>query len=119
MRDGRRIEVETLDCGVSVKTATRKRREPFVMITASQVHRLQQLEKESPAAAGIFIRLLFLNYKSGGRPFALPGNATNVGRIRKQRAISDLEKVGLISVQRSSGQPSLITVNFSPKMRSK
>jgi hypothetical protein len=60
--------------------------------------------------------LLHLNWKSGGRPVvvsAAAAKARGVGSRRKVTAIFELERLGIIRVERRSKKSSLITVLLS------
>ena len=99
-KSGRMIAFET------VPSSTKpKRREPFVMITAAQAARLEQVANATTIK--IFLQLLFLNYRAHGQPFALP---RNIHRNKRHRALIDLEKSRLISVRCSRGKATLITI---------
>ena len=73
-KSGRMIAFET------VPSSTKpKRREPFVMITAAQAARLEQVANATTIK--IFLQLLFLNYRAHGRPFALPNASQAAPRV--------------------------------------
>lgn len=57
----------------------------------------------------IFLALLLTAYKTHGRAFTMP-NAPGVNRDKRHRALLDLEKHGLVSVQRNRGRPALIRI---------
>jgi hypothetical protein len=106
MRDGRRIETETLVIDFPNNKGRRpRRREPFVKITATQAGRLRQVR--NAATLKIFIDILFLNFEGHGRPFTLP-NSPDISRDQRYHALTDLEKLRLISVRRDPGRPVLI-----------
>jgi hypothetical protein len=111
---GKRIAVETLPMDdVKPKASGKKfaQGKRFVTISAEQDHRLNQVT--SATALHIFRRLLFLAPygKRRSEPFELPAAATfGFNRDQRHRALVELEKCGLISVQRRQGRPSLITL---------
>jgi hypothetical protein len=86
----------------------KRRRASFVMITVEQIHKL---EDANATSWRIFLKLLFASYEARGEPFELPTSAlagTKIDGREKNRALTDLEKRGLISVLRQVGKPSLI-----------
>lgn len=111
MRDGRRIEIETLEIDLP-PSAKRRRREPFAQITATQTARLRSIENATTIK--IFLDLLFMSFQSHGRPFALPSAPDATSRNKRHRALGELERCALISVQRNRGRPALIAIRVTP-----
>lgn len=100
IRQGRRIEVITLDADVSAKPKGRAHA-PFVKLPMSWAKQLAT--QRSGAAWVVAVRLLHLGWKNGGHPIVL-GNVAlrelGIGRKRKGRGLAVLERLGLISVER-------------------
>jgi hypothetical protein len=70
----------------------------------------------------IALLLLHLNWKSGGRPVtvsAAAAKARGVGPRQKVTAISTLERLGIIRVERRFKKSSLISVLLSPPVMPK
>lgn len=88
-----------------------KRREPFIIITATQASRLEGATYL--AAQKVFIRLLFRSFGARGKPFELPNgdlSGADLDRFAKSRALDQLEELGLISVRVRPGKLSVITI---------
>ena len=86
-------------------------KEWFIRITVSQAQRLQVLKP--PPYITIFQVILFESFRHHGHPFLLPADAFVEGgfsRWTQWRAIVQLEKVGLISVDRSNRRQPKIAV---------
>ena len=65
----------------------------------------------------IALLLLHLNWKSGGRPVivsAAAAKASGVGPRQKVSAVLELERLGIIRVERRPKKSSLITILLSP-----
>jgi hypothetical protein len=86
-------------------------KEPFIRITVSQAQRLQMLKP--PPYITILQVILFESFRHHGHPFLLPADAlvgSGFSRWAQWRAIVQLEKVGLISVDRSNLKQPKVTV---------
>jgi hypothetical protein len=93
---------------------TRRSVEPFDKFPRWWSHLLRN------AGVGSFkiaLLLLYLNWKSGGRPVtvsAAAAKARGVGPRQKVSAVLELEKAGIVRVERRPKKSSLITVLLSP-----
>ncbi len=82
----------------------------FVMTSREQARRLMQV---SNATLPVFRRLQFLAPygKAQGRPFELPdASAFGFSKDQRYRALTELEKCGLISVKQRRGKSPLIVM---------
>jgi hypothetical protein len=110
MRQGRRIEVETLPSDV----APRKKRQPanpFVQVPLWWVDRLRAAHRKSTYRVSLY--LLYERWKVGGGPICLSNVAiagAGVSSKEKWRALHELERFGLIKVERRSGRSPVIIV---------
>ena len=88
-----------------------KSKEAFAKITASQFEKLMRIE--SSASVKIFIVLAYQSFKHWDKPFQLSTDnlaKNGFSRTTQWRALTQLEKVGLISVERRHRGPPIITV---------
>jgi hypothetical protein len=95
----------------------RKRRGQFVLMPMWWYERL----KNPPVATGITclvaLHLLHLNWKNHGKQFKLPNGMLEydgISRQSKWRALADLERRGLIAVQRRPSKSPIIHVRLQP-----
>ena len=89
---------------------TKKRREPFVIITKAQFDMLGGIAN---ATTLMLVHLMFLDFASRGKAFKLSSGALSdigVNRHAKQRALDRLEELRWISVERSCGKEPVITL---------
>ena len=90
--------------------AARQRGEAFVQITATQADRLAG----KSSAVTVFLYLMFKSFRVYHKPFALPSDAlehAGVSRFAQFRALRNLVKRGLISVERDGPRkPPVITL---------
>jgi len=100
MRDGRRIEVETLNTGVLLPNR-RTRKKDFIITTRAQIELLCTARHH--ATVKVFLYLQLLIFKSYRKSVRLPNAAlakSKINRAAKQAALSELECMGLIRVTR-------------------
>jgi len=93
------------------KSKRPKTKEAFAKITASQCKKLVHVE--SGASVKIFIVLAYHSFKHWDKPFQLSTDnlaKNGFSRTTQWRALTQLEKVGLISVERRHRGPPIITV---------
>jgi hypothetical protein len=97
------------------RAATAKRhRQQFVKFPRSWVGRLQDARHIGSYRLALY--LLFQHWKSDGRPIRLSNIAlvgTGVSREQKRRALWELERLGLIRVERRRYRSPLVTVLVS------
>jgi hypothetical protein len=96
-RAGRRIKVETLDTGALPK---RRRHGRFVQVPEPWLEiRLPAL---TLAARWLAVVLLWLSFRHHGHAFTCPNlKRYGISRFQKQRALAELERAGLIVMQRA------------------
>jgi hypothetical protein len=97
VRHGRRIEVETVETGVAPR---RRLREHFIQVPLPW---LKLLEGASGQVCRLALHLAYLNWRRKGAPVTLSNSAVRgVGleRRAKWRALRELERRGLLSVER-------------------
>jgi hypothetical protein len=99
----------------------RKRREQFVQVPMWWIERLG----DAPAASGktilVALHLWHLDYKHHGKPFALANGMLKydgVSRDSKYDALNDLERRGLIRVERRVRKSPIIHLIREPVCRS-
>ena len=88
-----------------------KRRQQFVRVPWTWIERLQQAHHI--ATYRVALHVLFRYWKEGGRPFALSNVAISdegVSRQRKWEALVELERLGLIILERRARRSPRITV---------
>jgi hypothetical protein len=99
-----------------VPTKVRKRREQFVKLPMWWA---EELAKEPFATGSTFyvaIYLWHLDWKHHGKPFRLPNGMLQydgISRQSKWRALADLERRGLITVERRPRKSPIIHLNLS------
>jgi hypothetical protein len=101
----------TLGRPVGVSRKIRKRREQFVMVPWSWVERLAKAR--FTATYRVALHILYRHWKGGGESFTLSNGAVameGVGRRAKWRALGELERLGLITVERRPRRTPLIAV---------
>jgi hypothetical protein len=85
-----------------------KRREQFVMVPFSWIDRLKGASGQTYRVA---LTLLYLDWKAKGDPVKLANGMLaidGVSRHSKWRALVDLERLGLITVERRPGKSPLV-----------
>jgi hypothetical protein len=84
----------------TVKSKQRQKRE-FIQITRDQFNRLSKAT--NIASWKVFLHLLFLNWKSPGKPIRLANSSLSqigVTRFAKCRALPELKRLGLIKLRK-------------------
>ena len=108
IRQGRRIAVETIETYAAPRNS---RRRHFVQVPLTWVERLAH--SSSANTYRVALHLLYRHWKNGAQPFLL-GNRLlemeGVSRFAKWRALRELERLGLISIERRRRQSPRITV---------
>jgi len=90
--------------------ASRKRRH-FIKVPLLWVERLA--EARHIATYRVALHLLYQNWKMGGQPVPLPNGpliAAGIARGTKWRALSELERLGLVIVERRKRKAPRVTV---------
>jgi hypothetical protein len=110
LRQGRLIEVETLFDPAWLDKPKRKRADAFVMVPLVWAERLETTRNATTIK--VALRLLYLVWKNKGQPIALSNMAVArfADRRRKWRALRELERLGLIKVERRAGSSPMIVV---------
>jgi hypothetical protein len=110
VRHGRRIAVEVLP-SAAVKPK-RTRRSQFVQVPLAWVERLQTAR--CIGSYRLALHLLFQHWRSGGKPVKLSNLALAELGVRdpksKRRALSELEQLGLVGVERHPKKSPVVTV---------
>ena len=108
IRDGRRIEVETLETGIPTK---RKRTDPFVKVPLDWAAKAAKATKTPQAM--VWIELLRLAWRAKSDTVALSNERLKnpgVGRHSKYRALRALAAAGLITVEWRGRQAPIVTI---------
>ena len=86
----------------------KKRRQRFVKFPFLWVEQLSRAHHI--ATYRVALRVLQRHGQCRGRPFPLPNNIEGVGRWAKWAALSELEQLGLIRLERRNRKSPLVTV---------
>ena len=108
IRAGRRIEVDTLNIGTPGK---RKKVEPFVKVPLWWIAAAAK-HTRSPATL-VCIELLHVHWKTKRLSFPLPNGRLKmlgVSREIKRRVLRDLERGGLITIERPTRKTPIVTL---------
>jgi hypothetical protein len=108
IRQGRRIEVETIDAGVAVR---KRRTDPFVKVPLRWASKAAQAT--NTAKVMVWIRLLHATWEAKSNTVSLANvrlKKDGVTPWLKRRALHQLEAAGLIRVERPPGKAPVITV---------
>jgi hypothetical protein len=115
------LRVGPTDLGLAAKQAVapakiEKRSKDFVRFPMSWYERLKK-----PPATGvtllIALHLLHLDWRSHGKPFTLANGMLEydgISRQSKWRALGELEKRGLITIQRRPSKSPIVQVLYEP-----
>jgi hypothetical protein len=107
-------EVQAL---AQVPAKIRKRREKFIMFPMTWY---EALNGAPGATYRVALYLLYLHWKDGGRPIKLPNGMLKIDGVNRQakwRALGDLERRGLITIERHPGRSPLIRLETVSSMR--
>jgi hypothetical protein len=108
IRQGRRIEIETIDTGVAVKKG---QTEPFVKVPLRWASKAAQATNTTKAM--VWIRLRHATWEAKSSTVSLANvrlKKDGVTPWLKRRALHELEAAGLIRVERPPGKAPVITV---------
>ena len=98
-----------------IPTKIRKRREKFVKVPMTWYEKLSKPPPRGRCTCLVAWYLLYLNWKNHGKPFKLANGMLNydgLSRDSKMRALRDLERRGLITVERRSRKSPIIHVHI-------
>jgi hypothetical protein len=102
-------QILTLGRAVSVSRKIRKRREQFVMVPWAWLERLAGTCHAAPFKMAHHV--LYEHWRNGGKPFTLSNSAVKgVSRWQKWRALNELERLELITVERRKRKAPQISV---------
>lgn len=90
-----------------------KRQQQFVMVPMRWVEILSKAPLATGSTVLVAIYLLHLDWKHYGKPFKLPNGMLKydgISRYSKWRALTDLERRGLITVERQPSKSPIIQV---------
>ena len=115
VRDGRRIEIETAEPKTPVPPKRKRpRQRQFVLVPMAWVERLAAVRSIGSGPYRLALHLLFQHWKSGGRPVKLSNVVLTElgmgGRRVKWRALSNLEQLGLVEIERRPKKSPIVTV---------
>jgi hypothetical protein len=106
-RQGRRIAVETVETGITIR---RRRAPPFVKVPLSLAAALAKATKTPKAM--LWMLLLYEAWRAKGKPFTLSNVKLaryGVNRERKRQALAEMKAAGLIMVEQKGKQSPIIT----------
>ena len=106
LRDGRRIEIETLDVAVPRPPTKRFVKVPLGWAEAAT-------KATNTQQAFVCILLLYAAWKAKGVPFAFTSTRLHRAKISlhvKRRTLDALENAGLIKIERHPGRSPIITL---------
>jgi hypothetical protein len=107
VRDGRHIEIETVETGLG----ERRKKKHFIKIPQTWVDRL--IEARYTVTYRVALHVLYRHWRERGAPFTLANGVLamkGVTRGTKWRALQELEKLGLITIERRDRRSPRITV---------
>jgi hypothetical protein len=107
-----RLTPETLAKLAAVPQKIQQRRQQFIMVPWVWVDRLARTS--SANTYRVALHLLYHHWKSNRQPFPLPNGLLamkGVTRFAKWRALDELERLGLISVEKRPRRSPRITVH--------
>ena len=91
-----------------IDSAIRKRRRRrFIIIPEMWIERLESARHVSTYR--VALRILQRNRQCEGQPFPLPNNIGGVSRWAKSTALKELEKAGLVELERRKRKSPLVT----------
>jgi hypothetical protein len=102
--DLKRLRIDPATFSTSyVPAKIRKRREQFIKVPMWWIEKLGETPLATGATHQVACHLLHLHWKNHGKPFKLPNGMLQydgISRQSKWRALPDLERRGLIRVER-------------------
>lgn len=111
IRGGRRIEVETLNAGVTISNTRRLEHKAFAKVPLGWAAKAAKATNTTKAM--VWIILLHAAWKANSTSFPLPNGKlkrAGVTRYAKYRTLKELQAGGLITVERNHGKAPTVTV---------
>jgi hypothetical protein len=96
-----------------VPAKIRKRREQFAMLPMWWVEKLAETPLATGATWLVACHLVHLHWKNHGKPFKLPNGMLRydgISRQSKWRALVDLERRGLIAIERRPSRSPIVRI---------
>lgn len=112
VRGGQLIEVETTHDAVKPKRRRAPTGQRFAMLTEERLRLLAKVGVRFPAAWPIYCYLLIVNWKNLHQPVKLTNKVLaelGISHDAKTRALPQLERVGLIKVEKVGRQAPFVT----------
>jgi hypothetical protein len=102
------VEQSRLPDRVVVPRKIERRRRYFVMVPWMWIERL--VDARHIATYRVALHVLYQDWKGGSKPFTLSNSAVmGVSRWQKWRALRELERLGLVTIERRKRKAPLIT----------
>jgi hypothetical protein len=111
IRGGRRIEVETVNTGVTISNTRRLEHKVFAMVPLKWGAKAATATKTTKAM--VWIMLLHAAWEANNASFSFPNGRlkrAGVNRYTKYRALKELQAGGLITVEQNRGKAPTVTI---------
>jgi hypothetical protein len=102
-----RLDTEEFTTRRIDSTVRKRRRRRFIIIPEMWIERLEGARHVSTYR--VALRILQRNRQCEGQPFPLPNNIGGVSRWAKSTALKELEKAGLVQLERRKRKSPLVT----------
>ena len=102
-----RLDAEQFTARRIDSTVRKRRRRRFIIIPEMWIERLEGARHVSTYR--VALRILQRNRQCEGQPFPLPNNIGGVSRWAKSTALKELEKAGLVQLERRKRKSPLVT----------
>ena len=102
-----RLDAEQFTARRIDSTVRKRRRRRFIIIPEMWIERLEGARHVSTYR--VALRILQRNRQYEGQPFPLPNNIGGVSRWAKSTALKELEKAGLVQLERRKRKSPLVT----------
>ena len=109
--DPGKLRVDTGEAWAVVPKKIKKRREQFIMVPCAWIEKLAK--SRSANTYRVALNLLYLHWKDNGDPIKLANGMlamSGVTRFSKWRALRQLERAGLIKIERRPRRSPVIVV---------
>ena len=113
------LEQAAGNSAVSTRRKWERHKDQFVKVPMAWVRQLQKASGTSTYRLALY--LLFCHWKNGGRANTVSNVAVaeyGISRRQKWRALTELEHLGLIHLERRGGQSPMVTVLFPGERKS-